>query len=394
MSEDDDALVWKCPCLFQADPDIAGIGVICSFVIAAVMANISTCLYLMLFRCGCSPQEEIQSFHRSIRSEDFNPIDRFMRHYMDTKILSSCREVSWLGSLLDRLEQPLSELVQSLADVQLATGIAMLTAAIIRLNHGTITVYHFNTVLNLAWLSSNVHLLALLVIRTKILKSMKQGQRPSYRSRGGGWKKAVQESLGAGLDVIIRVSGMLFLAGLLLYGSYVSGAEGWYDNYNCPASCSLGRRKAGSPEIWMVANFVLVLWEYPRRCLMLWPSAWEIWLDRLRHRVVDDKSITRLAAGTSKLPLWRRLFNCVWYVLASETLDVLVGGIVWFSLGVWWIYYDRNYMYSVSPAEESEKENIVDGFGQLVPLLVLGVPLLQAIHTYCAIKGKWTTCCD
>ena len=339
-----------------------------SFIASACLANVSTCLYLALIRANLRPVET------------FNPIDRFFRNRVGTPIINFFLRASWIESRTPRIRTALFGLVQSLADTQLVTGLAMLSAAIIKLNHGTITTYHFSVVTDLAWLSSNVHLLALLAIRTEVVGSMKKGYRIPYRTLEG--RERLSAAMGRSADVWVRVVSVVIQAGLLLYCTYVSGAEGWYDNYQCSAACALGRKKGGEPYAWMVVSFLFILYTYTEACLSLWPKVGRWWVDRVRHHVLDGQGLGS-AGKDLEVSFWRKPMVILWYVFRSETFTVALDGFLWFVLGVYWTMDDRRSMHSAFPGEESNKEDDIDGFGQLVPILLLGIPFAQVLQNYC-----------
>ncbi|KAM6530130.1 hypothetical protein FALCPG4_008252 [Fusarium falciforme] len=158
----------ECSCP-QSNPDIAGIGVISSFITSSSLAIIATCLYLMLIRSGLE------------REDSFNPIDGWMRRNICDPWVRFVTKVPFIESRIDKIESTLFSFLLSLADMQLVTGIAMLSAAVIKLqdkNDG-ISAYHFSMVTNLAWFSSMVHQLTLLAIRTKVV-----GREPEPPSAG------------------------------------------------------------------------------------------------------------------------------------------------------------------------------------------------------------------
>ncbi|KAH6857081.1 hypothetical protein B0I37DRAFT_369136 [Chaetomium sp. MPI-CAGE-AT-0009] len=365
-----DAVPW---CRYQtltADPDIAGIGVISSFVASSCLAIMSTWLYLALARSGlmlggsCDPAG--LSKHNLPPNETSNPINRWARAHLCTPFVRFLLEAKWIDhARITKLRGALFTFVLSLADMQLVTGIAMLAASVIKLHSGSISVYHFSMVTNLAWLSSNVHLLALSAIQTELV-----GKDSSVFSRGG--------------DILARVVGMLAMAALLLYCSYVAGADGWDDNYHCPAACAMGKEKGGEPFRWMVVNFVLVLLTYPERCLALWPAAEEWLVDRARDWIVDHRGLRKLDRSRRMRP-WRKVFAWFWYMLSSETIGIVVDGLIWFALGMYWTFDDRNSVHAQwKDSTDIEKEDDVEGFGQLVPLLLLALPFLQVLEVYCA----------
>ncbi|RSL85626.1 hypothetical protein CEP51_003257 [Fusarium floridanum] len=83
------------------------------------------------------------------------------------------------------------------------------------------------------------------------------------------------------------------------------------------------------------------------------------------------------------MPLWRKLFVWLYYIEESETKAVLLSTCVWFVLGVYWTIDDRAQFHkSWKEYVDIENENNAKGFGQLVPILLLGMPFLQGLQTY------------
>ncbi|RSL84625.1 hypothetical protein CEP52_016392 [Fusarium oligoseptatum] len=132
----------ECTCP-KPDPDIAGIGVISSFMTSSALAIVSTCLYLMIIRSGLDPEDS------------FNPIDGWARRTFCDPFIDFLTKAECIKSRMDKIESTIFSFVLSLADMQLVTGIAMLSAAIIKLHDekDEITIYHFSMVTNLAWFS-------------------------------------------------------------------------------------------------------------------------------------------------------------------------------------------------------------------------------------------------
>jgi hypothetical protein len=305
---------------------------------------------------------------------DFNPLDKFCRRHICDPCLKAFLRFRWFDSRKEAIRDALYALLVALADMLLATGNAMLIAAIIKLHRGSISIYHLSMVTNLAWFSSNVHLLALLGIRTKVNGSMKKERRWAPQARRGP-------------DVIIRVILMLLLACLMLYCCYVSGAAEWYDHYDCPAQCALGKEKGGVPRQWMIVNFFLVIQGYSEHFLvLLCPSMCHWWIDKARHWIVDGKGCQQ----PPKKPWWKSVCTLPYYILTSETFQVLLDGFIWFALGVFWTFADRNDVHRYW-RDISDEEDDIEGFGQLVPILLLGVPLLQALETYSGKLILWAS---
>ncbi|KAH7395787.1 hypothetical protein BKA64DRAFT_674653 [Cadophora sp. MPI-SDFR-AT-0126] len=337
---------------FESDPDIAGIGVLAAFVVSAGLTIIATALHLLLTRTN--------------KSKTINPIDEFFRDRLD-----NLRDKKWLPEPATNDDPPplvqcLYDLVLSLSDTQLVMGIAMLSAAVIKLHRDSITVYHFNTVTNLAWLSSGVHILTLLVIRIGFIGSSKEGEQ--------------RKSKDPTAAIIIRVVCMLTLAGLLLYCSWISGYEKWDESFDCPAKCTVDLKKGGLPLTWMIISFVFILYSYPFSIFGLWKGGQKRWLKCVRPKLIDDKGEEN---GQQPKVAWRILIFVFWYIPASETLEVLTE-IAWFSLGFYWTFTDRHSMQQEMGQDQKKAENNIRGFGQLVPLFLLLVPVLQVFESYAA----------
>ncbi|UPK92870.1 hypothetical protein LCI18_003805 [Fusarium solani-melongenae] len=370
----------KCTCP-EPDPDIAGIGVISSFMTSSALAIVSTCLYLLIIRSDLDPKDS------------FNPIDGWARRTFCDPFVGFITKAQCIKARIDKIESTIFSFVLSLGDMQLVIGIAMLSAAVIKLHDENdiklhdekdkISIYHFSMVANLAWFSSTVHLLTLLAIRTKVIGSMKEPNRRGWtKQKTSSRRRRARVAIECGGDLIVRITSMLLLAALLLYCSYVSGAREWYTYEHCPARCSLGKEKGGEPLRWTVVNFVLILLTYPKRCLALSPTLGHWWIKKARHHFLDNKGLG--GASDKPMPLWRKIFVWLWYIGESETRGVVLDTCIWFGLGVYWTIDDRKRFHKSWEGQvDIEKENNVKGFGQLVPILLLGMPFLQGLQTYC-----------
>lgn len=344
---------------------------------SSALAIVSTCLYLLIIRSDLDPKDS------------FNPIDEWARRTFCDRFISFITKAQCIKSRMEKIECTIFSFVLSLADMQLVTGIAMLSAAVIKLHDekDTINIYHFSMVTNLAWFSSTVHLLTLLAIRTKVIGSLKNqdGQEEPGRQSSSRYRRT-KAAIGWGGDLIVRVISMLILASLLLYCSYVSGAKEWYKYYHCSAGCALGKEKGGEPLRWAVVNFILILLTYPKRCLQVWPTLGRWWVKKARHHFLDKKGLGE--HRSSNMPAWRKIFVWLYYIEESETKAVLVSTCIWYGLGLYWTLTDRklfheSWQYDVDIGDE----NNIKGFGQLVPILLLGIPFLQGLQTYC---GKFS----
>lgn len=310
---------------------------------------------------------------RKWHPDTINPIDaRFRRYFCDRlrRVVGEKNASRWSEACF--------ALVLTLSDQQLVTGNAILITAMYMLNDGSISVYHFNLVTDLAWFSSNTHLLSLLIVRAFLYssKSKESLKNDKWRAKWDFWVLRW-----------IRVLLMLTLAGLLLYASWVSGYEYWYENLRCPASCVENLPKGGTGLKWTIVNFVLIIQVYPIQVAFAFPSLKDAWLDKARPWILMH-SQNLLVQTQENRPLYvflkvvQKAFAAVWYFLASET-EACLEQIAWFTLGVIWTVGDRRlgHQSDTLAPEEAEAENQL-GFGQFVPLLLLILPLLTLVEAY------------
>ncbi|KAI9712435.1 MAG: hypothetical protein M1820_001648 [Bogoriella megaspora] len=348
-----------CP-VIEADPDVAGIGVVVSFMASALLTLILTIAWILL--------------SRDVDPAAINPIDK----WMDERICDPLQ--NWIGpDRASRAADCLRDVILSFSDSQLVTGIAMLASAVKLLNDGTIVVYHFNIVTDLAWFSSNVHLLSLRVI-TNYLEDDNRANTPGPRRY-------------TNKDVLrlVRIALMLALAGLLLYCVWISGYSDWYSNAACPVSCIRDRLQkgvlhlGGKPRKWLIVNYVFILFGYPVSTVYAFPRA-----RRTIRRFV--KPVFEALTDQSRWPTWVWYLNwmlCGVIAFFDSDLDALLEGVVWFALGMYWTVGDRNlihgYIFPNGTPAMSDKEWAKlgsFGFGQLVPLVLLLLPILTVIESW------------
>jgi len=321
---------------------------------------------------------------RDYNDEQLNKFDKKFRAWI-------CRPLrqAYDNDAMDRWADRLYAVILSLSDSQLVTGIAMLASAVKLLNDGEVVVYNFNIVADLAWFSSNTHLLALLVIRTYSGSSKK---RVNNTSPVNNWAVFTNS------DVLryTRLSLMVVLAVLLVYVSYLSGAYNLYDNLNCPMKCLANMKKGGTPLQWTIVNTFFVLWSYPPAIVQNIPIVLRIWL-RLRGKIQqwhDDVlrgPNSRLKANAVLKEIYLLLAYAIiwgWNFFASEFETVLeITG--WFLYGVIGVIKDRNLAKTCQfpdgtpcmSQDEWEKQNQF-GFGQLMPLFLLALPVLTFIEAW------------
>jgi hypothetical protein len=296
-----------------------------------------------------------------------NPFDRFWRRILCDPIQRLVGPESartWSNSLY--------AIIMAISDQQIITGIAILSASIRALEQRSITVYHFNIIMDMAWLSSNVNLICLCVMRS-FLDSTHLSNAISYsRSHSP-------------VPRFLRIVAMLVLAALLLHCSSISGYELWDDHVNCPALCITRGKRGGYPHRQMIVTFIFVIQSYTFQIARVTPAIRRFFSKALKPRFqsLDQKMTGRLENSTFRLLLYagvRRAAVVLWYFFTSD-FEFMLEMLAWFVLGLYWTFTDRKEGHNHMEHDEIWKENHI-GFGQLVPLLLIVLATLAGMEAY------------
>ncbi|KAK8023054.1 Vanillyl-alcohol oxidase [Apiospora marii] len=260
--------------------------------------------------------------------------------------------------------------VLAMSDQQIVTGIAIMGAGFQGLRTGTLSAYHYQIVLYLAWMSSSVHLTAITVLAS-YLKS----------HRGVlAW----------------RLTGMLVLFAMLVVGLVptISNDWGifWWPNIDddktgwaIPARCFWGDVRGGAVSPDAPLGFVILSVSYLWKMGQLFSSsrgAYHRWfrgpIERLMVHALRYTAETRSQPG-------RRSWFWLWTfrVLLAFALPFMVifevvssfAASLWLSLlglifGTIQVLIPRSQMQPMTQSQEGTW-----GFGQLVPLILLIQPL-------------------
>jgi hypothetical protein len=328
----------------------------------------STILFLLLER---------RVFKHNYRS--FNPIDRAARRLF-------CEPLqNFIGTQRSEMvADALYQLVLALNDTQLVTGNAVLIAALKKLHvDGAITLYHFSIASDLAWFSSNTQLLTSVVIQSR--DSVKLLTRPGTLSPPW-WPKP---------SLLLRIVLMTLMAAMLLYVCWITGYYGWSDDFSCPVSCITGSSKGGEQLDWTIVNFVLILYAYPTAIFHHFKRARLEWLIKFRHKFMDNKALRiqeiqtkvtsehmglRLAGIRCARAFRSYVLRPILYFLTSE-FESLLEQVAWFTIGVISVLQNRAFGHSIMDDTEAVLEDSW-GFGQLVPVLLLILPLFQFLQSW------------
>jgi hypothetical protein len=273
----------------------------------------------------------------------------------------------------ERYAVSLFAMVMMISDQQLVTGIAILSAAIGAMRTRSITVYHFNIVTDMGWLSSNTHIMTLMVMRM-FIEAKQNGTR--YQEE----HKALNT-----IPLTIRVISMIVLAVLLLYATEVSSYADWNEKLNCPATCVQLGKKGGMPLKQMIISYVFIIQGYTTQILLLIPAFRRFWTNRMAPWfIAKDENLKRdLKQGTLKDLMYKMVKYItlpVFFFFTSE-VEFVVEMMAWYALGLYWTFTDRQAGHKRMKPDDIATENHV-GFGQLVPLLLLLLAFLAFSEQY------------
>lgn len=273
----------------------------------------------------------------------------------------------------------LEKLILSLSDQQLVTGVAILSAGWIR--HTQEKLYHFAMIMDLAWMSSSTHLLTLAVL-------------PDYFSKYHEIR-------------YWRLTLMLCNFAMQFVGSIYSAVSPWFDDFAYPAQCEFDAvnrdpsRLRGPQSGWAYFGAVALLFGYAKGMVGLFPGIWrptaysrrpglrhldhyfdsghryhsmllqlhQTWSVRLRRLLLG------LILGLCGCGCY--LFITLFLIIRSTAWSVFVFSTLLFALGTRAIWDNRAYAKKYMEGNEDTW-----GFGQLVPLFLLALPLLSIVDNY------------
>jgi hypothetical protein len=325
----------------KADPDISGTGVILAFVISAYI----TFGTVLLAYLGGLVDEDLLS-----------PID--------TKIFRirphNAKHATIYGAV--------RKAILALGDQQIVTGIAILGAGFQGLRTSSISIYHFQIVVYLAWMSSSVHLSALTLLG-KFLNKHK------------------------GL-LIWRLSGMLVLLVMLLVGLVPTLSNDWgiihwtgmlrgNSGWGIPAICFWGRLWGDGISPDAVLGFFILFVSYLWKVGSLFAPVRRNYNHWVKHPF-EDRLIAILRLPARKYSTTSgRIWLCAYHLLLCVCIPIFAvmevaasfAASLWLSalglvFGTLQVEIPRSQLLPYTGAQESSW-----GFGQLIPLILLVQPL-------------------
>jgi len=259
----------------------------------------------------------------------------------------------------------LDRLVLSLSDQQLATCFAILATALIR--SCQISMYHLDTVCDLAWFSTITHLLSIIVLRHYWLQDSKK--------------------------VALYVRSVLIICAFIMILYVVAVLMGWGGGSGgCPAVCVFlepeQRYRVFPNTIFAIAvDACIIFWVYPTTCLFvfpLWYKYYHLVMWKLPGRFLAkagsfgsktnaQNSHVRFGKGIQVIAdIYRIIF------FPSQKVAIVCQVVLWcFRLII--LILDRlGGPFAVTDPEAE----LTWGFGQLLAVIIVFLPFLTLLETW------------
>ncbi|KAF7515230.1 hypothetical protein G7054_g14680 [Neopestalotiopsis clavispora] len=332
-----------------ANSDISGIGVILAFVLSAYITFIAI---LAAYIFGLVDEELL------------NEVDQRLfrvRAYNTGATFSTAPRA--------KVHKCVHHVIIVLSDQQMFTGIAIMSAGFRGLQSRDISVYHFQIVLYLAWMSSSVHLSAV-----TLLGSYLRQHRGILLWRFAGMLVLLVMLIVALVPTISNDWGISWWNGML------DGRTGWA----IPAHCFWGRLWGDGVGPDAPFGFIILAISYMWKMGGLFDVTTATYRNHVENPIKDAvlRCLTYAAikyrdSGRSWLWLWtfRLMLGVALPTMAIIEYGTSFAASLWLSLtslvyGTLQIFIPRNQMIPLTGFSENSW-----GFGQLVPLILLIQPI-------------------
>lgn len=263
----------------------------------------------------------------------------------------------------ERIKKFVQDLMLGLSDQQLATGLAIMTAGWAR--RKTSTVYQFEIATDLAWMSSNVHLLTI-------------GALHEYFKMNPDAKHW-------------RAGGMVLTFVLLFVANIYEGHYLWDDAFQYPFQCILDDFRpatfGGISANYTIAWMAFLIYGYGRGLLELYGVGQNL-LDTLRDWRRQRESDYHNARFWTLSFAWICPQVCVYDLLwmaFTTAWSTFVTQSAWFAFANWGLWApDRGYAHQYGILEGENEW----GFGQIVALFLIGLPIFNALENLAAARSE------
>ena len=288
-----------------------------------------------------------------------------------------------------RWQNAVDQSILSFADLQTATGVGILTAAFSTMN--TLSMYHYQIAIYLAWMSSNTHLTAVSLLQTDFREN-------KNRSTARRLRVAGMAVLGVMLLVaLVPTTGYNWLAIISRSRGHDPGPGAFHEaalsSAGMPARCFWQRKYSGGLTPDAAWSFILLVCSYLWKGLLLFGPTQRFLKVSCRRKMQEplQKSLDRISARLGPNRREARLWLVVQYKLAlcsyvavwavfelaqSFVMSIWICGVglVWGSLQI------------LEPRRSLPSQTLINenswSFGQILPVLLLAVPILSFFEGY------------
>ncbi|KKY17270.1 hypothetical protein UCDDS831_g06438 [Diplodia seriata] len=386
------------------DVDIAGIGVLVSFVATAAFTLLAI---LLGYLCECLPGTQTNHVDQAVTVTVttcvkfcFSPSLSRIEKLRDRLSSRHLHHKQYQEALTKKWSAALERFILAMSDQQLVTGIAIMVT--IYTKSCDISIYSFQMAGALAWFSSTTHLATLTILTAHF---------DSHR-------------IARNFRAVMMVAMMFMLAAAQIISNSESVQHSATDIY---FGCALKKSFKLSPiDGYEVANLSLIIaWlilSYASRMISLysahvkssysWPTRQIASIFRLeiQEPTAEDDSLEKLEKimqavderlRNGPLRRWSALRRvCVWYTyffsLAGAIERALANSFLWHLI---WLLFGATFGisqvisirkdYPVPYRKEQETETLNKwGFGQILPLVLLALPVLTGLEAYFETKEE------
>ncbi|GME64774.1 hypothetical protein GTA08_BOTSDO05810 [Neofusicoccum parvum] len=390
------------------DVDIAGIGVLISFIATAAFTLLTIVLgYLCEWLPGTNTNQvdqavilTITTFVKFCFRPSLSRIEKLREKLRDRLSSRSFHKKHFPNELARKWSAALERFILAMSDQQLVTGIAVLVT--IYTKACEISIYSFQMAAALAWFSSTTHLATLTILTTYF-----DNHRVARNFRA-----------------LVMIAMMVMLAAAQIISSSESVQHSSTDNY---FGCALKKSFKLSPKdgyeainlsliiAWLIASYssrMISLYSPHRDSAQSWPMRQLARLFRLEleEPTEEDDSLAKLdqvveavdarlrAGPLRRSPFLRRL--CVAYTyffaLAGAIERAFTNSFLWHLI---WLFFGATFGigqvisirkdYTVPYRKDQEVETLNKwGFGQILPLVLLALPVLTGLEAYFETKDE------
>ncbi|KAK3489492.1 uncharacterized protein B0T23DRAFT_385593 [Neurospora hispaniola] len=356
----------SCPRL-QADPDIAGLGVIAAFLVSASLTALLGIIFALLTPVDHSGRGE---------TNDYRTLDNVLASFLNEPIVRLLGEKH-----TGKMSKVIYDMVMCLGDQQPVVALALLVATLKQLHvDKSLSVFHLQLLVNLVFVSTTAFSYTIISWRVMRERGFYGNDTPpeNHNTPSDNNQDSPQSfwwRLRDQLPMAMRAFVVFTLCILLVYTGWITSKTYGLD-MNCPALCYQGvaifrpdhTYPLGDNWIWLIkvwtyiSGSVLVSW---LSVSSIYPSYGVLPTIYRLHAEAQNKG------SACTVWIWRQIY-AAYLSLAAISFYFVV--FLVHTLNIWGGRTRSDFA-------EDIKDEMSMGFGQIVPLFLLIQPLLQFLDS-------------